>query len=115
MAARIREHIRKPLLWGPFFVATKVISIHNIDSSNFAASNSDSIDAASRKCDRIQQSDTRGREILVSSVEPCVADGHEEVLLCDISSDRGHTKVCDGLAQGGDGNFSGMGRSCGVI
>jgi hypothetical protein len=87
-------------------VAAKVVSIDNTDRSDFAASKSDPIDTTSREGIRIQQGDTRRREIFISCVEVRIADGHEVVLLRELSGDRVNTNVHDGLAQGADGNLS---------
>jgi hypothetical protein len=96
-------------------VATKVVSIDNIDRSDFAASKSDTIDTASREGIRIQQGDTRRREVFISFVEIRIADGHEVVLLGELSGDRVNTNIHDSLAQGADRNFSRRWWSGGIV
>jgi len=96
-------------------VATKVISIDNIDSSNFTARSSDSIHTTSREGVRIQQGDTIRRKILISGVKLRVADRHEVVLLAELSGDRVYTNVHDGLAQGADGKFPGSWWPSGIV
>jgi hypothetical protein len=92
-------------------VAAKVVSIHHIESSYFASSESDPVDTGSVENGRIKQTDTTRREIFVASVKLGVANGNKEVLLCELSRRRVNSNISNGLAQGADGNISGMWRS----